>query len=504
MARWRTINLAVSWSVTVLSLATWAQDAAAPRPVPQRFRQAAIIRFEGPITGMLEQYFYRKLEAAQSAGCDLVIVSIDSPGGELEASLNVAHRLRDTQWARTVAWIPRQALSGAAIVALGCDEIIMRPAAVIGDAGPIFLDEGFMFQHAPEKIRSDLARKVRDLASAKGRPPALAEAMVDDQLVVFRMRNLQTDDIAFMSDAELVAADNQQQWEKVKPVLESRDEKFLEVSGQRAVELQLATATADDETALWQRYPVEKEVIRLDQTAVDQAVFVLNHWLVTGLLVAVGLIALFVELSAPGISIGGLVAGLCFALFFWSRFLGGTAAWLEVVLFLCGLVFLLIELFVLPGFGIAGVAGILLMGVSLVLASQSFLIPGTASEFSKMTVSLATLVAAVMAVIVLGSVIVARTGQIPVLNRLVLNSPPVEVVGVGGASQAIAVSAAERWGLELGQEGVARSALRPAGRCRFGDRDVDVVADGAFIKHGTRVRVIDISGHRVMVSAIEE
>ncbi len=197
MVRWRTIKIAVSWSVACLSLTGWAQDAAAPAP-PQKFRQTAIIRFEGPITGMLEQYFYRKLDAAQQAGCDLVVVSIDSPGGELEASLNLAHRLRDTEWARTVAWIPRQALSGAAIAALGCDEIVMRPSAVIGDAGPIFLDEGFMFQHAPEKIRSDLARKIRDLASAGGRPAALAEAMVDDQLVVFRMRNKQTDEIAFM------------------------------------------------------------------------------------------------------------------------------------------------------------------------------------------------------------------------------------------------------------------------------------------------------------------
>ena len=72
----------------------------------------------------------------------------------------------------------------------------------------------------------------------------------------------------------------------------------------------------------------------------------------------IGAVALYFELSAPGIGLGGLIAGLCFTLFFWSRFLGGTAGWLEVILVLAGAAFLAVEIFVLPGFGIAGITGL--------------------------------------------------------------------------------------------------------------------------------------------------
>ncbi|NIP85863.1 MAG: peptidase, partial [Planctomycetales bacterium] len=388
--------------VTALALSGPLQTTAdEPPPDPPRYRQAAVIKFSGPVSSFSEHYFYRKLAQAQAAGADLVIVEIDSPGGALEASLNLARRLRDTRWARTVAYIPREALSGAAIMALGCDEIVMAPHAVLGDAGPIFLDEGFMFQHAPEKIRSDLARKVRDLAEAKGRPPALAEAMVDDQLIVYRVQDKQTGQIAFLSDAELASAADPDRWEKQQPVLESRQKKFLEVNGRRAVELQLAQGQAASLEELRQLVDFAGDPLVFTWSGLDTTVLILNHGLVTALLIVVGLVALFVELSSPGIGVGGLLAGLCFALFFWSRFLGGTAEWLEFLLFAAGVIFLLVELFVLPGFGIAGVAGVLLLISSLVLATQSFFVPRNAEQFQALVNSL---------LLVFGSGIVAIVG----------------------------------------------------------------------------------------------
>ena len=102
---------------------------------------------------------------------------------------------------------------------------------------------------------------------------------------------------------------------------------------------------------------------------------------VTGLLFVVGLVALYVEVSTPGLGLGGLVSLLCFALFFWSRFLGGTAEVLEIVLFLTGVAFLAVEIFVLPGFGVAGITGLLLMLAGVLMASQTFLIPETKREW---------------------------------------------------------------------------------------------------------------------------
>ena len=157
--------------------------------VARNYRKAVLIQFEGPITPLLEHFIYRKLDIAKDMGADLVIIEIDSPGGYLETSENLADRFLHLDWAHVVAFVPRQAFSGAAIAALGCDEIVMAPDAQLGDAGPIFQGEDALFRHAPEKIRSPLALKVRSLAEATGRPPALAEAMVDMDLIVYRVHN---------------------------------------------------------------------------------------------------------------------------------------------------------------------------------------------------------------------------------------------------------------------------------------------------------------------------
>ena len=140
----------------VVALAVLVPRAGRPEGEPPavRFTRGVLIRFEGPITPLLEQFSYRKLDTAKRREADVVIVEIDSPGGFLDASLNIADRLRNLAWARTVAFVPREALSGAAIAALGCDEIIMSPEARLGDAGPIFQGEDALFRHAPEKIRS--------------------------------------------------------------------------------------------------------------------------------------------------------------------------------------------------------------------------------------------------------------------------------------------------------------------------------------------------------------
>ncbi|NUQ63558.1 MAG: peptidase, partial [Pirellulales bacterium] len=316
-------------ALALLDLFGLSASAEENRP-PRKFNHGVVIRFDGMITSMREQYLYRKLEEAKRRGADLVVLEIDSPGGQLQESLAIAQKLGALDWAYTVAYVPREALSGAAIAALGANEIVMGPKARMGDAGPIFLAEDFLFRHAPEKIRSDLARQMRDLAEARGRAPALAEAMVDMDLVVYHVKNKQTGKEAYLSDHEIQASDRPDDWEKIKPVLESREGHFLEVNGRRAVELGLAEATASSREEVARRYGLDGNLPVLEATFVDTAVYELNRPLVTGLLFVVGLVALYIEFSAPGISIGGLTAGLCFTLFFWSRFMGGTAGWLEV------------------------------------------------------------------------------------------------------------------------------------------------------------------------------
>jgi membrane-bound serine protease (ClpP class) len=472
-----------------------------PAPGPREFRQGVIIPVDGVILPQLERFVTRKLEASRKLNADLVILNIDSPGGALDVTLNLADRLRQLSWAHTVAYVPDEALSGAAIMALACDEIVMDPQARLGDAGPVFAGPDALFRHAPEKIRTDLARRVRDLAEATDRPPALAEAMVDMDLEVFRAVNKDTGQVRFLSQHELDAAEQPERWEKGPLVIETRAGSFLEVNGRRAVELQLASVTVNGLAELQQRYRVERPFVVMKRGAVDVAVDVLNAPLVTAALFVIGAIALYVELSAPGIGLGGLVSALCFTLFFWSRFLGGTAGWLEVILVLAGVLFLAVELFVLPGFGIAGFSGLLLMGTGIVMASQNHLIPQTSRGMSELGISLLVLLGSGIVSLVAAGVLSRYLGSIPILHRLVLRTPSAADVGPSDAA-AKPLPPVRRFQARVGDQGVAESPLRPAGKALFGEEYLDVVTDGSYVDRGRPVRIVDISGNRVLVREV--
>ncbi|MCA9199208.1 MAG: hypothetical protein KDA87_16800, partial [Planctomycetales bacterium] len=384
------IEIPVWLAIFLLQPASLSMGASERFEQPLNSQKPVVIRFEEEIGSLSEQYLYRKLDAAAEANADLIILEIDSPGGRLDCMERMIQRIQDSP-VPVVAYVPRQALSAAAIMSLACDEIVMSGKAVFGDAGPIFLDEGFMFQHASEKIRTDLARKVRDFAAYSHRPPALAEAMVDMNLIVYKVQNTRTNETTYMSDSEIESSDNPAEWEKLQPVHESREDHFLEVNGIRAVELGLADANALNRQDMLARFGFQGEPQVLERTGVDTAVLILNNPFMTGFLFVLGLIALYVELASPGIGVGGLVSILCFGLFFWSRFLGGTAEWLEVILFVSGLALIGVEIFVIPGFGFWGLTGLLLMGTGLVLAGQDFVFPQTDQQWNSVGRSLGVL-----------------------------------------------------------------------------------------------------------------
>ncbi len=490
----------------VIPAAAQAPDNAAEAPGDKAVQRIALIRFGTPespleISPFSEAFFNRKYEAAKRMNADVLIVEIDSPGGYVDSSINMALTLRNTDWATTVAYVPRQALSGAAIMSLGCDQIIMKRNAFIGDAGPIFMGDDFMFRHAPEKIRSDLVSKVRTLSENGGRPPAIAEAMVDMDLEVFKVTHADSGEVSYMSNAELKALEDPTEWRK-GPLLEaSKKGQFLEVNGQQAVDIGLADDVASSRSALAARFDKQnKDIILLEPTWVDTLVTILNFRFVTVLLFIAGLIAVYVELAAPGIGVGGITAALCFGLFFWSRFLGGTAGWLEVTLFLGGIAFLLMEFFVIPGFGIAGIAGIAMMIVSLLMASTRW--AGTdgvsVTDFSR---SLLVLCGSAAGSIV-GMYLVARyVGGLKLFRNLTLE-PPEHVTAPAANSLAATTGQPNEVPIAAGDEGIADSALKPSGRVLFGDVYRDVVTDGSFVDKGKRVRVIKVTGPHITVREV--
>ncbi len=470
-----------------------AEEAAPFTPPDGEPVRAVLIRFEGQIFPRERAYLFRKLDTAQRDGANLLLIEIESPGGAVDDSQLIAERLRDITWAHTVAFVPREALSGAAMMALGCDDIVMAPGARLGNVGVVVLGENKLFRHAPEKDRSDVVAVMRELAEAKGRPPALAEAMVDKDTVVYQWTHAATEEKAYMSAADVKALPDADQWQQGPMVRASREGLFLDVNGREALDLGLAQALAEDREALKRRYGIEGPLRVLQPTGVDTAVYILNLAPVTGLLFVLGLIALYVELSSPGIGIGALVAALCFALFFWSRFLGGTAEWLELVLFAAGVVFLLVEMLILPGFGVFGITGILLIFVSLMMAMQGFVIPETRRQMAIFANSIGVLAMSGVAFAVAASLLRRYFGAIPLFNQLLLHPPASGRPGRRGLPAEGEPEPA------VGDRGVAHTALRPAGKARFGGRYLNVVTDSEFVRAGARIEIVELRGGRVFV-----
>ena len=484
-----------------------AAEAAQPN-----YQQPVLIEFRGPIDRFQNQLFQRKLQAAKRMKADLVVIEIDSPGGTVDDSLEISETLSEVDWAHTVAYVPDKAVSGAALASLGCDEIIMRPQSRIGDAGVIVLEEDFLFHYADAKYISYVVSHARVLAESKGRSPELVEAMIDKDVLLFkkvgadgklefatrRVEELQRqkDNVAG-NDLKVVLDPNV--WTLVSA---SDENKFLIINGKEAVELGFAQGNVASRAELAERYQLTGEFTVLKKNTADVLSYWLNRPLITVLILAIAVIALLVELSAPGISVGGIISALCFAMFFWARFFAGTAGALELVLFALGVAFLLMEIFVIPGFGITGILGFLLLVSSLILASQDFIIPTNSRQFSTFGTGLMSIVGAGALVLIGGAVITRYMGRLPILSSLVLAPPnPAESSGRHRESDK---SKSELPKPEhfpnIGEWGIAESVLRPAGKANFGGETFDVVADG-FVDPRQAVRVVDITGNVIRVSS---
>lgn len=464
----------------------------------EKYQQAYVIDLHGEIFGLRRWYLENRIARAKNLGADLIVLRIKSPGGSLEHSIAMAQALRGVDWATTVAFIPEEAISGAAIISLGCDRIYLQPRALIGDAGPIRMDEGGQFQHAEEKILSYLATAVRELAVSQGRPAAIAEAMVDRKLKVIEVVHKQNRKRTFMSERELQQPENQGQYDVGNEIADAGQDRFLTVSGQRAVELQLAEGTFADEADLFKQLDVAK----IEQTKlywVDGLVFMLNRPWLTGLLLVIGLIGLYLEFSVPGMSVAGLVSLICFGIFFWSHALGGTSGWLEVMLFLLGVICLGFELFVFPGFGVFGLTGMLLIGLSLVMASQDFVVPNNAVQWNELQRNLLIVGGSIAGVMALLLVQLFVFDSLPGLHFLRLDAP-VEEGDSPGANALTALTESPLFGLpELGARGTAESVLRPAGKGRFESQLIDVLTEGDFVDPGTTIEVVRREGNKIIV-----
>ena len=451
--------------------------------------QPVRLELTGPITPQTVSLLKSMLQDQMRTGSvNFICLHVESGGGSLEDSTVLANYLAELNpgRVRTAAYIPVRAAADAALVALACDQVVMHPDAVLG--GGIASPNGKLVAATCETIRTSLAKK-------KFRDWSIIAALIDPHLKVYRYQNKKNGRVRYFSEEEAAEQVTPEDWQRGEIV--TIDDMPLEVDGRRAQVLGLAGELAENFAAFKQLYGLEADPRLVEPSWADFLIEALASPVAALLLMVIGGSALYVETQLPGIGIGGFVAGVAFLLLFWIKALNGTAGWLEVLLFLGGFTCLLLEIFILPGFGIFGLGGGLMIIVSLVLTSQTFVFPTNSDELLELRNSMLVVAGAGIGTLLIVMVLRNYLPRTAIFDRLVL-SPPQE-----DEPDECSIGDAVLDGRHLvGSRGVAATQLTPSGKARIGQELIDVIAQGEVIDRGSEVVVVEVHSSRILVREV--
>jgi membrane-bound serine protease (ClpP class) len=411
--------------------------------------------FRIPVHGVIElglaPFVARSLREAAASDARAAILDIETPGGRVDAAEQIVDALKNAD-VPVYAFVNRRAFSAGALISLATDNIYMRPGSVIGAATPV-TGEG---QKAPEKIVSAMRSEMRALAEDRKLDPRVAEGMVDEEIEIAGVK------------------------EKGK---------LLTLTTEEAVRLGYATSVEDWDALLAQLNLAGSTVHQTSVNWAEAVVRFFTHPIVAPLLLSLGFIGLVIEIKTPSFGLAGAAGIGALGLFFGSHYLVGLAGMGELLLIGGGLLLLAIEMFVLPGFGIAGIIGLLALtgGIYLSLVSSFSSAAEMAQAAGILSLSLIVLLVAVWALVRH----LPRSGR---RSGIMLGEATSRETGY--------LSAPDRAEL-VGATGVALTDLRPAGAARIGEERLDVTAETDWISAGSTVRVIRSDGYRHVVQKIE-
>ena len=408
-----------------------------------------------PVNGVIElglaPFVERSIREAEKQGARAILLELETPGGRLDAAQRIVRALQDTRLP-SYAYVNQHAYSAGAFIALATDGIYMRPGSVMGAATPV---DG-SGQKAPEKIVSAMRSEMRALAQLRGLDPAVAEGMVDENIEV--------------------------------PGIKPRGQ-LLTLTDKEAIRIGYASAARDLNDVLAQLRSPGARVVTTKVNWAENLVRFFTHPAVAPLLLSLGFLGLIVEIKAPGFGLAGAAGLVCLGLFFGSHYLVGLAGLEEFLLLLLGISLIAVEAFVLPGFGVAGIAGAL-----AILASIFFSLVGSLSTETDFGMAAVILSTAILVVIVAAWALVRSLPKSGRFTRsgLMLDEATSKETGY--------ISATIRAEL-VGATGIALTDLRPAGAAQFGDERIDVVTDSQYISAGTPVIIVRSEGYRHVVKS---
>ena len=555
-------------SLLLIDLA-WSQEVASPAaqqviPAGRRAGNVAIISIHGPVDGITARSIERRLIEAKQNGADAIVLEIDTPGGDMLATLDILYLLRSSAPANTVAWIRPKAFSAGTIIALAAREIVVDPNGVFGDAAPIQGMPVIGLRQMPPaeraKVEAPLLSEVVHEARRHGWDERLVQSFVAVDVALWLVENRTNGERLFLDadefeevfgeaptdtslkrlppipsrdpmtgllpgardvpdgpvptkderDAEI---DSVQDLVSRRPDLSKINPEDWQVLGQVVSENELLVLRADAAQAYGLSSGVaasEEEIeaffgantlSRYDENWSEHLVRFLTWWPVRGVLITLMLIGFFIEMAAPGYGVFGAVATAALGVLLVAPLLTGLAEWWTALIVVLGLGLVAVELFVIPGVGFIGVIGGFMLFAGLV---GTFLGPDPIGSSTRTEVlqAMATTAAGFFAAGVVIWLILRNLPQLPLTRRFVL----ADAVGGPGSDQAPppVVPPNPTEGITVGDRGIAATDLRTAGRVDINGRLLDGRSVGGYINQGSAVRVTAIDQFGVEVEECPE
>ncbi|MCH8567477.1 MAG: hypothetical protein LAT67_04410 [Balneolales bacterium] len=411
-----------------------------------------VVRVEGLVDNGLHRYIERGIALAESENAAGLILHMDTFGGLVDAADKIRKNLLDTD-IHTLTFIDKNAASAGALIAFATDTIYMAPGSSIGAATVVDGGGG----KADEKMQSYMRGLMRSTAEATGRNARIAEAMVDERIEI--------DGITTEGNLVTLSTSEALEFGMIEGRVSTIEEALREIG--------------------WE----ESELIYVQETTNEQVLRFLANPVISSMLMLMMLGGLYFELQSPGVGFPGAMATAGALLFFAPLYIMGFAEPWEIILFAIGVLLIIVEIFVLPGFGVPGILGITMVFVSLIVS----MVGNVGFEFPEMehmtraiwTMAI-TLILGVLMMFSLGKYLPQNT----MFKRLIL---------VDSTSKEQGYISSDNKDNLLGKEGVAVTALRPAGIALIDDERVDVVSQGDYIENGARIVVTNTSSSRVMV-----
>jgi membrane-bound serine protease (ClpP class) len=399
----------------------------------------------------------KAFEAAKQSGATVMIIDMNTYGGLLDYADSIRTKILNSKL-KTIVYIDNNAASAGALIAIACDKIYMVRGASIG-AASVVNGNGEVL---PEKYQSYMRGLMRTTAEAKGRNPRIAEAFVDPSI-------------------------------EIKDINEKG--KVLTFTTNEAIANGFSNGEASSiSDALAKEGISNFQKTEYQPTTTDFIIGFLTNPAVSSILILFIIGGIYFELQAPGIGFALLVTIVASLLFFAPLYIEGLAANWEILLFVGGVVLLILEIFLIPGFGIFGILGIIfiVVGLAMSLILNNFFdlsISGSERITQSFLIVLVSMIAAIALSVIFGGNIL-KSGA---FQRLVLNDEQQSDQGYQVKKPRIEL---------LGKRGFAKTDLRPSGRIDIDGEWFDAVSDDGYIDNGTDIIISKIENYNLVVRKV--